>query len=107
MGITVRSSSRIPQLVAQVTARSALIIAKAAMDIQGHAQQGAPVRTGFLKGSIQAKQEKPLAWRVDVQAEYGIYVEFGTSRMAARPYFVPAVELVRPSFIQAMAQVIP
>lgn len=32
---------------------------------------------------------------VGVAAAYGIYVEFGTRRMAARPYFFPAVESVR------------
>lgn len=30
-------------------------------------------------------------WIVGVGAEYGAYVEFGTSRMAAQPYLVPAV----------------
>lgn len=99
-------SSRIPKLVAEVTAKTELIVAKAAMDIQAHAQNRAPVRTGFLKGSIQAKREKPLSWRVDVQADYGIYVELGTSRMAARPYLIPAVEMVRPSFLSAMSQVV-
>lgn len=30
-------------------------------------------------------------WIVGVGAEYGAYVEFGTSRMRAQPYLVPAV----------------
>lgn len=40
---------------------------------------------------------------VAVGAAYGEYVEYGTTRMAARPYFWPAVESVRPSFEAALA----
>lgn len=31
-----------------------------------------------------------VAWIVGVGAEYGAYVEFGTSTMAAQPYLLPA-----------------
>lgn len=33
---------------------------------------------------------------VGVAAEYGMYVEFGTVRMGARPYLAPAAESVKP-----------
>jgi len=34
--------------------------------------------------------------------EYGLFQELGTSRMAAQPFMVPAVEAVRPGFVKAM-----
>lgn len=35
-----------------------------------------------------------VAWIVGVGAEYGAYVEFGTSRMEAQPYLFPATNRV-------------
>jgi len=96
-------TSRIPAIMAAAQAQAALIVAKAALDVEGKAKMGAPVDTGHLKGSVQAKDISQLEWEVRVGADYGIYVEFGTSRMAAHPYLVPAAELVRPSFVAAMA----
>lgn len=37
---------------------------------------------------------------------YGIYQELGTSKMAAQPFMVPAVEAVRPGFNQAFRGVV-
>lgn len=42
---------------------------------------------------------------VAVGAEYGIYVELGTTRMPAQPYFYPAVEAARPGFEAALSAV--
>lgn len=39
---------------------------------------------------------------VAVGATYGIFVEFGTSHMPARPYFTPAFEEVRGQFLRAL-----
>lgn len=35
-----------------------------------------------------------VAYVVGVGAEYGAYVEFGTSKMAAQPYLIPATQEV-------------
>ena len=43
---------------------------------------------------------------VAVGAEYGLYVEMGTSRMAAQPYLGPAAEGQRQAFEQAMQKVL-
>ena len=40
---------------------------------------------------------------VSVGAEYGVYQEYGTSRMPAQPYLTPAVEANRRPFHQATA----
>lgn len=98
-------SNHLPSIAAGIPAKAAAIVAKAALDIEAHAKSRAPVDTGFLKGSIQATQISPTHWRVIVGAEYGIYQEYGTVHMAARPYFNPAIQVVRPVFIAAMRKV--
>lgn len=83
------------------------VIIKTAYDVEAQAKQRAPVDTGFLKSSIQAKQTNdPLTMEVVVGAQYGIYQEFGTVKMAAHPYLIPAVEVVRPGFQSAVEQAI-
>lgn len=45
------------------------------------------------------------AWIVGVGAEYGAYVEFGTSQMEAQPYLLPAARYVlRTKFDELEAQ---
>ena len=42
---------------------------------------------------------------VAVGAIYAIFVEFGTHKMAARPFFYPAVAAAKPGFLTAMERV--
>lgn len=42
---------------------------------------------------------------VAVGAVYGEYVEFGTVHMPARPYFLPAIDAVRPAFDDALGRI--
>lgn len=94
-----------PKIIKKLDTMGNAVIAKAALDIEAGAKSRAPVDTGFLKNSIQAAKVGDLHWRVTVGADYGIYVEHGTSRMAAQPYMRPAIDAVRPAFIAAMRQV--
>jgi HK97 gp10 family phage protein len=95
-----------PAIATGLRSQAGLAVSKAARDIQGRAQTKAPVDTGALRNSIQAAQVRPFAWRVTVGAEYGIYQEFGTRRMPARPFFFPAVHEVEPSFIAALSNLV-
>src|SRR5262245_30818953 len=58
--------------------------------IVSEAKSLAPARTGFLRDSIHAEEmEEPgktLVAPVVADAPYAVYVEFGTSRMAAQPF---------------------
>lgn len=65
-------------------------IAKAAFDCQALAQQNAAVRTGFMRNSIHVEKVNESLYRVIVGAHYGIFVELGTSKMAAQPFLFPA-----------------
>lgn len=90
-------TSKIPATLAREHRILQLVIHKATDDVRGHARDRAPVDTGFLKNSIQVTFPDDLTGVVFVAAEYGIYVELGTRRMAARPYLRPALEAVIPA----------
>ena len=62
------------------------------------AQRRAPVKTGRLRGSIVARQLGPAKWEVSAEAPYSAFVEYGTSRTPARPFFRPAYEAVKARF---------
>lgn len=48
-----------------------------------------PVRTGALRNSLQA-QSAPLGMEISAHRPYALYLEYGTKRMSARPYLLPA-----------------
>lgn len=118
--------NHLPALTAEIEAAVSVMVRKAALDIQALAQAQAPVATGFLKSSIYTvtKGESTYSSIADngellpevdhpssateayvaVGAEYGVYVEMGTSKMAAQPYLIPAAEMVRPAFVEAMTR---
>lgn len=52
--------------------------------------------TGVLSGNIEATQEGPLRAIASSNAPYSQELEFGTSKMAARPFMKPAAAKVRP-----------
>lgn len=68
------------------------------------------VDTGELKNSIGHHQESPLVSVTTVGAEHGLYMEFGTIRMAAqpnngaRPFLLPAfrsaIAGIPPNFLE-------
>jgi HK97 gp10 family phage protein len=76
----------------------AATVAKAAKMMVAEAQRRAPVDTGRLRDSIQARQLGPLAWEVSAEAPYAEFVEYGTSTNPAQPYFRPAFEVVKAQF---------
>lgn len=94
--------NRFPEIRRGMDAQVGRVVAKAAKDVEGHAKSRAPVDTGFLRNSIQADRKTEHHWEVTVGAHYGIYLEYGTRHMTARPYFEPAIERVRPGFLAAM-----
>lgn len=69
-------------------------------DVKGKGPHPAPIDTGNLRRSFhqdRAKLADPIEPSVEVGndleiAEYAIYVEYGTSRMAAQPSLTPASE---------------
>ena len=83
-------------------------VQKTAADIKRDAQSFAPVDTGNLRSSI-SYETKSLASSVEAEigptANYGHYVEYGTSRMAPHAYMGPAFDRHAHEFEQALAQI--
>ncbi|MEI5687743.1 HK97-gp10 family putative phage morphogenesis protein [Sphingomonas kyungheensis] len=50
---------------------------------------------GGLRGNIETIQEEPFKVIVSSNAEYSQHLEFGTSKMAARPFMGPAINQPR------------
>ena len=94
-------TSKLDKLAANLHPVAEQLVAKAAFDVEALAKAAAPVKTGNLKSSIAAQPRGPFSWVVRVGASYGAYVEFGTSKMDARPYLGPAVASVRKGFVAA------
>lgn len=82
-------------------------VRKSAADVEAGAKARAPVDTGNLRNSITTSVEGDgrsgaVTATVGPTANYGGYVEYGTSRMGPQPYLGPAFDQVVPSFVQAM-----
>lgn len=59
--------------------------------VADEAKAKAPVDTGQLRNSITS-QANGLSCDIGTNVEYGIYQEFGTYKMAAHPFLVPALK---------------
>lgn len=67
------------------------------------AVDGSPRRRGTNRRSINFDVDRArLTGRLFTQSGYGGYLEVGTSKMAARPYMVPAVEKNKGAFAKAI-----
>jgi hypothetical protein len=58
--------------------------------------------TQKLDALIRATDKSPDSRYVADAVHYGIYQELGTSRNAAHPFMIPAVEVVRRGFLLAL-----
>ena len=100
-----RLAAQLGKADAKVETLASAAVAKSTNDLAAIAQSHAPVDTGFLRGSIIARP-RGLQGEVVSTANYSIYQEFGTSKMAAHPFMTPAVDAVEPSFYAAMERLV-
>lgn len=66
-----------------------------ALQVDRAAKQNCPVDTGRLRSSITnelGQDSQGLVATIGTNVEYAPYVELGTSRMAAQPFLLPALE---------------
>jgi HK97 gp10 family phage protein len=80
-------------MLASVDAARQRAVTEAATKIVQQSQSDVAVDTGKLKGSVKqviANSNNSTTGTVSYNTNYAIYVELGTSRMAAQPYLHPA-----------------
>lgn len=93
---------------ARVGARAGQALVKAAHDIQAGAQTRSPVDTGYLRSSISTSvtgSGGTVTAEIGPTANYGGYVENGTSQQRAQPYLRPATDAVLPGYEAALEQI--
>ena len=95
-------TKRLDRIARETPSRANEILQKLAEDTETdiktsfNAQQPAPVGeppgvdTGNLRSSIVARPDGEN-WIVSDGVPYGVHLEYGTSRMGARPWMLPAV----------------
>ena len=113
----------IPQVITVLKNAGEDILQEVAYDILQEAQARCPVRTGalqasgywkthtkstygqgFMEGALgssilpEVEDPGPHDAYVAFAMNYAIFVELGTSKMAAQPYLIPALESVRIEF---------
>jgi len=82
-------------------------IKEATRKVQRSAKDLAPVDTGNLRGSIRTKLfPKEQTGIVYTVTEYALHQEFGTRRMKAQPFMIPALNINRAGIISSMGKYI-
>jgi HK97 gp10 family phage protein len=72
----------------------AQVINNTALTMEREAKQLAPVDTGNLRSNI-ISHIAGINAEVVSGTEYSKYLEYGTSKIAARPFFTPSIEIAR------------
>lgn len=108
MSVDVSQLNRLAADLTGATVRATLaastVVRKTALDLEAQAKAFAPVDTGNLRSSI-GSDITAMEASVGPTADYGAYVEFGTSRMAPRAFLGPALDRVTPGFVDAMGRI--
>ena len=90
MGISVNLDLSALDALAERAENIGGALAKGADTVAEAARASCPVDTGALRASISASADGNSA-SVTAGAPYAAYVEFGTCKMAAQPFLVPAL----------------
>lgn len=91
--MTVRlDTAKLDHIIATFPKEAEEIVKAGAIAVRGFAASAAPVDTGALRASLNEQRAGDLIYHVGDGVDYGIYQELGTSRMAAHPFMIPAVE---------------
>lgn len=89
--MSVRYTTQLPRIKRSLRPRVQEALQTAVHEIEAEAKMAAPIDTGYLRSSISS-EVSGMEGRVQVAAEYGVFVEFGTRYMAAQPFLTPAFE---------------
>jgi HK97 gp10 family phage protein len=96
-------------VVDEVAAKVVLATRKSAADIKRDAMILAPFDTGFLKGSITYDttiSANAIEAEIGPTAEYGVWLEEGTSTMAPHAFMGPAFDRNEGYYAQALSSIL-
>lgn len=98
--------NKIKQLNVDTLKKSRKCVKKHTANLQYKAKRIVPVDTGTLKRSILSKlSTNGLTGEVEPHTHYQSYVEYGTSKMSAKPYMRPSFEQTKEEFIRDMRRI--
>lgn len=94
--------NNLPRIKADVDNKGGALVRAVAVECERYIKQsfgtspsppGGPpgVDTGALRASIHTEAVNALTQRIADAVEYGVYLEFGTTRMGARPFMIPGL----------------
>lgn len=92
------------ELGARGSAMARVVLAKTAADIERDAKAFAPVDTGNLQNSI-SRTVSEFSAEIGPTANYGAYVEFGTSRHGPAAFVGPAFDRHAGEFVTALGMI--
>ena len=88
---SVKLTSRFGQVARDLRMSAPDRVERVANDIAERAAANAPSDSGDLRGSIKVEQVGPFEFAVTADRPWR-YLEFGTVKMGARPFMVPAAQ---------------
>ena len=91
----------ISAMAQEITSRLPAALLEGAEAVADTARGMCPGRTGQLRGSISTASSGDSA-QVFAGADYAIFVELGTYKMAAQPFLVPALSAAESSVSAAI-----
>jgi HK97 gp10 family phage protein len=92
LNISVTTNLKIKEVQDKVKEAAEKALKNVIVDIAKDVVEGSPVETGNNRRSIQY-EAKGLEGSIYSTSGYGGYLEVGTVKMNARPYFKPALDL--------------
>ena len=101
-----RAAAKIDAAIAALPGEASRVVRGHGLQMEAEAKQNivamGAVDTGYMLGSVGIIEQSALSVTVAVGAEeYPFYVEYGTSKMEARPFWRRARETVTPQFRDA------
>ena len=103
-------ASRFTTASGRIGAAASAVLRRTAYAIEADAKASAPVDTGALRASISTSltgdgRGGSMTAEIGPTVEYGVYQEYGTSKMAAHPFMGPAFDRQIGGYLSAVSTV--
>lgn len=92
MAVKVEYVSNVKKIKQEIVTAKDRILEKCGQVAESHAKEYCPVDTGNLRNSITHQRYDENTEMIGTTVHYASYVELGTRKMRAKPYFKPAIQ---------------